>query len=114
MKKYLFLDDLRNPEEVTWVVLPQGVDWVIVRSYNDAIRWVEIHGWPVFVAFDHDLGEFSATGEEKTGYDFAHWLVNYALDGNLMPANFNFVVHSMNHVGGKRITYLLNSYIQHR
>ena len=29
----IFLDDYRNPENVTWVKLPE-VSWIIVRSYN--------------------------------------------------------------------------------
>lgn len=108
---HLFLDDLRNPEDVTWVNMPREVEWVIVRSYSAAAEHILTHGWPVFVAFDHDLGDVADTANEKTGYDFAKFLVDYALDGNVMPSNFNYVVHSMNHIGGRRISALLDNYV---
>ena len=114
--KYLFLDDLRFPSEVTWVTLPTYSDneWIIVRSYAEAVAWILENGWPDFVAFDHDLGDIEVVSEERTGYDFANWLIEYDLDGNLMPENFNYVVHSMNHIGGKRITALFENYKNRR
>lgn len=116
MYKYLFLDDLRYPSEVTWVKLPSYVntDWVIVRSYDEAVNWVKTFGWPIFVAFDHDLGDVDNIENEKTGYDFAKWLIDFDLDGNKMPEDFSFVVHSQNHIGGKRITALFENYKNRR
>jgi hypothetical protein len=56
----LFLDDER---------FPIGDNWEIVRSYEEAVEFVLNNGLPRFVSFDHDLGT------EKTGYDFAKWLL---------------------------------------
>lgn len=110
---YLFLDDLRNPGDVTWVTLPPVNNWIIVRSYSDAVNYVLEHGYPDFCSFDHDLGDIHDANNEKTGYDFAKFLVDHALDGNTMPVNFSYVVHSMNHIGGRRISALLDNYIQY-
>lgn len=110
--KYLFLDDLRFPKEVTWVELPH-VEWEIVRSYAEAVTWVQTNGWPVFVSFDHDLGDVEST-LEKTGYDFAHWLIEDDLTNYSMPIDFDFAVHSMNHIGKKRIEALFENYKNRR
>jgi len=128
--KYLFLDDVRVPKDVTWVLIGTGksynegisAPWEIVRSYKDAIKWVEKNGFPDVISFDHDLGysgvSFSNgiavvtdSHEERSGYDFAKWLIEYDLDTNTMPKDFKFTVHSMNPVGVKNITNLLENYM---
>jgi len=115
MSYYLFLDDLRNPEDVTWVNLPK-VDWVVVRSYAEFRDYIESNGFPRFISFDHDLADehYVNTGYmgnshfEKTGYDCAKWLVEVCLDSwTELP---DFVVHSMNPVGKKNIEAYLNNF----
>ena len=125
MNKYLFLDDLRQPGDVTWVSIP-SVKWAVVRSCDEAIQWVKDNGFPEFITFDHDLGwEKFDTNEngiivvteldvEKSGYDFAKWLVEYDLDTGKMPPNFKFTVHSMNPIGAEKIQNLLDGYIRQR
>lgn len=110
---YLFLDDLRNPGDVTWILLPHYNDWIIVRSYDAAIKHVIEHGWPTFISFDHDLGDVEFVDNEKSGYTFANWLVEYSLDGNTMPVDFKFTVHSKNPIGAKKITSLLENYMKY-
>jgi hypothetical protein len=101
MSYYMFLDDLRNPQDVTWVNLPK-VDWVVVRNYAQFRDYIETNGFPKFISFDHDLADehYAGTGymgssySEKTGYDCAKWLVEVCLDSWIeLP---DFVVHSMN------------------
>ena len=87
-KYYLFLDDERVPARVSWVSLPEGVDWTIVRNYEQFVDCVIRNGLPDFVTYDHDLADqhYSMTFEEvkqssyedvinsyseKTGYDCA-------------------------------------------
>ena len=120
---YLFLDDLRVPGDVTWIDIGPG-PWNIVRSYDEAVTWVLENGFPEVISFDHDLGyeEFDTTEsgmivvtnatEEKSGYDFAKWLVEHDMDTDTMPASFNFMVHSKNPEGAKNILYLLNNYLR--
>lgn len=124
-KNFLFLDDLRVPGDVVWINIP-SVNWAIVRSFDEAVSWVKENGFPNFVSFDHDLGwEKFDTNEngiivvteldlEKSGYDFAKWLIEYDLDTGSMPADFDFIVHSMNPVGSQNITSVLRNYLNQK
>lgn len=121
MKKYLFLDDERNPRDVTWVLIGGvghwGATWEVVRSCEEAIAWVQKNGFPDVISFDHDLGLDHYGGDYsdgKTGYDFAKWLVNYDMDTNTMPEDFTFTVHSKNPEGARNIALYLHNYIRQK
>lgn len=92
----MFLDDER---------FPVGEDWAIVRSFAAAVECVIKHGFPVFVSFDHDLGE------GPTGKAFARWLIERDLDYGDMPSEFAYDVHSQNPVGAANIRAVLESYL---
>lgn len=121
MKK-LFLDDERMPSDVTWVNIGSG-PWEIVRSYAEAVAWVQQNGFPDHISFDHDLGYEAFDTDENgivivtdatpapSGYDFAKWLIDFDMDTGSMPEYFSFTVHSMNPIGAENIKYLLNGYI---
>jgi hypothetical protein len=96
----LYLDDLRTPK---------SDGWVVVRSYDEAVAYVEANGFPQAVSFDHDLGAGT-----KTGMDFARYLVEKDLDRNCMPDNFEYNIHSANPVGRANIDGLLLRYITHK
>ena len=127
----LFLDDIRDPKDVTWVKLPD-VEWVIVRNYDQFVETITRQGIPKFIAFDHDLADehYAATDyrtvlptwdgsrrrgnpvdvelSERTGYDCAKWLVDYCRNNSCTICDF--VVHSMNPVGAENIRkYLINA-----
>ena len=96
----LFLDDLRDA--------PSGDPWVTVRSFADAVAYIEQQGIPAFISFDHDLGE-----DVPTGYDFAKWLVECHLDGtHLFPTTFSYAVHSANPPGAANIRGLLDGFLR--
>ena len=74
---YIYIDDMRQP------LIPDAL-WV--KSYDEAIAAVRsldevevIINMPITLTidFDHDLGE------EKTGYDFAKWLIEQSYIGTL-------------------------------
>lgn len=88
----LYLDDLRETPK----------DYLRVYNYAEFVKWVNEHGLPDFISFDHDLGE----GE--TGYDCAKFLVEYCLD-HQMPLPY-FTVHSQNPVGKENIEKLLENF----
>jgi len=92
----LFLDDERDPPS-------DGQEWIVVRTFDAAIAYVAANGMPGFISFDHDLGE------EKTGYDFAKWLVDW-LEENHIPPEFDYYVHSQNPVGAANIESYLDGY----
>lgn len=98
----MYLDDIRSPKYA-----PLFGKWVICRNYEEAIKCFEKHGWPMFISFDHDLGDEN----EPTGYDFAKFLVDTDLDtDNKMPNGWKFHVHSANPVGKANIIGIFNSY----
>jgi hypothetical protein len=100
----IFLDDIRNPPDDSWI---------LVRSWDEAVGFVQKYGIPQEVSFDHDLGINEETGEvAKTGMAFAKYLVNLDLDTDEMPIDFKFVVHSANPIGRDNITFLLNKYLE--
>lgn len=121
----LFLDDIRYPNDVTWVNIPKSRNTVIVRSYQEFVDKVLTDGIPDFVCFDHDLadehyfamnreanGEANSDyGPEKTGYDCVKWLVDYCDTHHLKFPNY--VVHSMNSVGKDRMINYINNAKRH-
>jgi hypothetical protein len=117
----LFLDDERNPEDVTWAPWQvqeryRNEDWVIARSYGDAMVEILNRGFPKFVSFDHDLGD-----EIKyTGYDLAKQLVENDIisgdresrEGYRFSEHFGFYVHSKNPIGKANIENYIKNYIE--
>jgi len=100
----LFLDDERLPPRDD----PSSIGWVVIRSYDKFVSTIKELGMPVFISFDHDLGE------NKTGMDCAKWLIESDLDNTIeFPKMFSFYVHSQNPIGKSNIEQLLNSYLMH-
>ena len=114
---FIFLDDYREPSDVTWAKLPETFHWVIVRNYEQFVMLIDnLMTPPAFIAFDHDLadahyeGDFS-NPDEKTGYDCAKALVDICLDhGWDIP---EFIVHSLNPVGAENIRKFLQNAKEH-
>lgn len=106
MKIKLYLDDRRPlPDE----------SYTLVRSYDEAIKFVEDNGIPTFISFDHDLGCDDKGNILKDGYDFAKWLIEMDMDGvHNIPDNFSFFVHSSNPSGKQNIASYLSNYLKHK
>ena len=110
----LFLDDFREPSDVTWAKLP-SVDWSIVRSVKSFKDWIKEYGIPSLVSFDNDLLPEHYVGNsfrdslaiEDTGFDACMWLVNMC---NTHCITFpNWIVHSRNTRAVTRmVDYLLH------
>ena len=99
----LFIDDERLPPL-------QSAGYIVVRNYNQAIQHMAEWGCPVFISFDHDLGENS-----KTGYDIANWIIDKDIvTPDWISADFTFYVHSQNPVGAENIRRLLTNYLAFR
>ena len=101
---YLYIDDERTPST--------DHEWVVVRSYNEAIDYLEANPCPSYISFDHDLGD------GPTGKDIATWMVRRDLNcepGNdYIPTDFQFNVHSANPVGRDNIKAVLEGYLAFR
>lgn len=111
MSYFLFLDDERNPMDVTWQTIGHGVNyqsnWVIVRTEKEARDFISEYGIPDFISFDHDLGEGNGSG-----HGVAKFLVDYCLDNGGLGL-CGYAVHSKNPVGAENIIGLLDGYYQH-
>jgi hypothetical protein len=105
----LYLDDIRVPAHVG-SGLKNTPGWLLARTYDEAVNIVIDKGCPVYISFDHHLGDATA----KTGYDFAKWLVDQDLAYNIIPVDFEFNVHSSDPVGTANIINLLDAYLKTR
>lgn len=100
----MFIDDLRDVEKYY-----PNEEFVVVRTYQEAVQYVNEHGMPSFVSFDHDLGD-TENSDEETGYTFAKFLVDYMMDNKIVTP-FDYHVHSANPVGSMNIiSYLENAF----
>lgn len=93
----LFLDDIREPI---------SSDWLIARTYDEAVNIIKTLGVPKTISFDHDLGS------DKTGLDLAKFIVEYDMLHDEIDETFIFIVHSANPIGAANIEGYLNSYLK--
>ena len=99
----LYLDDLRIPQD--------NYD-VIVRSYEEAIDFVNKNGIPSYISFDPDLGCDKNGNILKSGYDFAKYLVEMDIENiQNFPNDFSFNIHSANPIRRNNIQSILNDYL---
>ena len=117
----LFLDDGRTPIEVFGYTQNPiyKSQWVIVRNYDEFVACINKLGMPELISFDHDLADIHYAHQEgepidyssyteKTGYHCAQWLIDYCIDKKVSPPEY--LVHTMNGVGGINIKYLIENY----
>ena len=86
----LFVDDVRNPPDDTWVVC---------RTFDEAIS--HLNNGVTEISLDHDLGE------DKTGYDIAKYIERLAYENKL--GRIKWAIHSANPVGRQNIERALKS-----
>jgi hypothetical protein len=73
----LFLDDERQPWDVTWGQFDYSkTSWLIVRTYETFIEAIKLY-FPLRISLDNDLQT------EKEGFDCLKWLCNYCMDHRL-------------------------------
>lgn len=125
MNYNLFLDDVREPDDVFGYTGNQLylIGWKIVRNYDQFVRCIEKNGIPKAISFDHDLGSESYKYVnhkniaydkihkygEKTGFDCAKWLIDYCINNKLeLPETI--LIHSMNVTGAANIKSLFDTY----
>ena len=99
----LFLDDERWPATHDNEGGFGDFDYICRNVEGAEVLLIEL-GLPSFISFDHDLGEHT-----RTGYDYAHILVDWCLEENAKP-DFKWYVHSQNPVGKKNIEALLANF----
>lgn len=101
ISRILFLDDERNPEDVTWVVYPENAEFTVVRNrlqFQYAV--LSNRRFDIF-SLDHDLQDFDPfTHKENTGYSLLCEVMR--LNPSKMPKT-TVIAHSKNPVGAKNI-----------
>lgn len=103
MSYKMFLDDERFPVD------KEMNEFLIVRTFVEAVKLMETKGCPNYISFDHDLGE------GPNGYDLVKWMINKDLDKpGFIPNEFSFYVHSQNPVGKGNIFAQLTRYLEVR
>lgn len=124
MKRLIWLDDIRDPFEdnCKWLAfspidLSSAGEVIWLKDGNAFISYIEKHGLPEGICFDHDLSYEHYSDDiipeqyqEMTGYDCAKWLVNYCINNDLTLPSFN--CHSANPQGKENILGLLNNYLK--
>ena len=81
----LFVDDIRNPPDGTWL---------IARDYNRAIEILQSYNCSI-ISLDHDLGT------DQSGYDIAKWIEKQVFLHQIQAPEI--LCHSQNPVGKKNI-----------
>ena len=132
MKYNLFLDDYRLPRDAARYIVPVELrpmyikeEWVLVKDYNQFVKYITKNGMPDKISFDHDLSDehyglldtsnhvsleeyYLLQDREFTGYDCCLWLTEYADKNNLeLPETF---YHSMNQVGCANMKSLIDNF----
>lgn len=105
-----FLDDERNPSDVTWMAYPDGIEWTVCRTIQDLIMSLASSGgFPgAYISLDHDLGA------PETGMDAVKAIVGIALEAADMKASDlpTIVVHSKNPIGAENIESYWVNYVK--
>lgn len=116
----LYLDDFRQPTDsfdYTGNPIYNKLKWEVVRNYEDFVKFIEEHGIPDTISFDHDLADehymhqtaIDYNIQEKTGFHCAKWLINYCID-NKKELPVTILIHSMNPAGSLNIKSLFDTY----
>lgn len=115
-KKYIYLDDVRTPNDPRWTV---------VRSYDEFVAKVNEIGLEniELISLDHDLGDTAMMEwhnnvaqnyqldynniTEKTGMDCVKWLVEQWINGKPVC---EVKVHSANAIGSANMMGYINNF----
>lgn len=106
----LFLDDERNPEDVTWVDYPDDIEWYVVRRMNDFLFVIMTCEFD-YISFDHDINDYNLLDKENTGYDCLKQLVDWLIASGFKTPKCFF--HTQNPVGKKNMEAYYNNFIKH-
>jgi hypothetical protein len=94
----MYIDDIRSPKKEYSVV---------IRSSQEAEDYLIRNGCPNHISFDHDLGG------DDTAMNIVKFIINMDLDmnGDWVPEDFTWNIHSANPVGAANIDGYLTSYM---
>ena len=110
----LFLDDERNPKDVTWVNYPENIEWVVVRSYDKFFHEFYRETFQVF-SFDHDIQDFNHRGVELTGSIVLKAMLDTFLTTHhgLFTFPEQVFFHTKNPIGKENMEAYWNNFCKH-
>jgi hypothetical protein len=103
MEYKLFLDD----ERMVHNVYEDVSDFITARSFDEFKDVIRERGLPMFISFDHDLGEDKEGNLLPSGYDAAKWIV---YDMELDIREMKYKTHSSNIQTRDQINGLLDNW----
>ena len=110
----LFLDDERNPEDVTWIEYPENIDWTMVRSYSEFFYELHRSAFQV-ISFDHDIQDYNHRGVELTGYTVLKAMLDTFITAPpglyTLPGQVFF--HTQNPIGKLNMESYWNNFCKH-
>lgn len=107
----IFIDDERNPSDVSWLHYDPDIQWTIVRTYSEFKEEIRNNGIPKYISFDHDLADYDEDGREYTGLTCAKYLIDIVIhDGVELPEHFYY--HTQNPIGKENIKGYIENYIE--
>lgn len=109
----IFVDDERNPEDVTWIKYPDDIQWVMIRKYEDFLHIVRRHLMfytPFVVSFDHDLQDFVGD-KERTGLYYLKSMCNEIESMNMQTSyDISCFFHTQNPIGHENMVSYWNNW----
>ena len=109
---YLFLDITRQPidaYEYTQNSEFLKYNWDVVRSYDEFVSHIKLHGMPAYISFDCDISDTTSIEfeSENVGYKSAAWLIQYCIDNKLdLP---HYFCHATNFNGKMGLLNMLKN-----
>lgn len=104
--KVLFLDDERNPSDVTWVVYPQNAEFTVVRKPSEFLAAAAEQAFDLW-SMDHDLGSTGLNGYGllKRALQSTEHLMEPQRKGldRVILVPKDVIAHSKNPVGARNI-----------
>lgn len=107
----VFIDDERNPKDVTWVEYDKNINWVIVRNFREFKEEIKSNGIPKYISFDHDLADFDEDGNEYTGMSCMKFLVEYIQSSDEDLPQF-FYFHTNNPIGKENMRSYYKNFLE--
>lgn len=96
----LFVDSVLNPP------IDNVNDWAVVRSYDEAVKWMQTHPFPHYVSFGHN----PQSEDWRSSLEFAEWLIEFDCSNGRMPYDFSFDVHADDPVAASLLRTKMTTY----
>lgn len=107
----IFIDDERNPSDVTWIKYDRYIEWVVVRNYNEFKDEIRKNGIPRYISFDHDLSDYDDNGREYTGVCCMKFLIDHVINTNSkLPKKVYF--HTQNPIGEQNMKLYYENFLK--